>query len=235
MNNTERARPDLVLLPGTMCDARLWADMVPLLAPHATLHHGDLTLDETIAAITRRLLADVPEKFHLCGFSMGGYVAREIALTAPDRVQTLVLVNTSSAGITTDAMVRRHDMARLLEGRPFPGLTRANLRKSVHPARADDTTLLERIQEMAVSLGGEVFARQLRLPRGDGRESLARIGCPALVVAARDDKLRTLDESRTLADGIPGARLEIIEECGHMTPFERPDVLAKLLIDWISK
>lgn len=235
MSKSARALPDLILLPGTMCDARLWADMTPLLTPHATLHHGDLSQDETIAAIARRVLADAPEKFHLCGFSMGGYVAREIALMAPDRVQTLVLVNTSSAGIAADAMARRQDMAKLLAGRPFPGLTRANLRKSVHPARADDTALLERIQEMAVSLGGEVFARQLRLPRGDGRESLARIECPTLVVAARDDKLRTLDESRTLADGIPGARLEVIEDCGHMTPFERPDILAKLLIDWISK
>jgi pimeloyl-ACP methyl ester carboxylesterase len=235
MNKTERALPDLILLPGTMCDARLWADMTPVLAPHARLHHGDLTQDDTIAAIATRVLAAAPEKFHLCGFSMGGYVAREIVLAAPKRAQTLVLVNTSSAGITVDAMARRQDMAKLLEGRPFPGLTRANLRKSVHPARADDASLLDRIQEMAVGLGGEVFARQLRLPRGDGRESLARIECPTLVVAARDDTLRTLDESRTLADGIPGARLEVIEDCGHMTPFERPDVLAQLLIDWISK
>ena len=235
MSKASRSKPDIILLPGTMCNERLWADVAPRLSPVARIHYGDLSKDGTLADMAARVLAAAPEKFHLVGFSMGGYVAREIVLTVPSRILSLILANTSAVGVTAEEMVKRTSMAKLLENRPFRGLTRANLERSVHPMRATDTALLDRIQAMALDLGGEVFARQLSLPRDDGRESLARIECPTLVVAAQDDRLRTLDESRTLADGIPGARLEIIEECGHMTPFERPDVLAQLLIDWISK
>ncbi len=226
--------PPLVLLPGMMCDARLWADMAPQLGAHAALHYGDLTLDDTLAAMAGRVLATAPDRFHLCGFSMGGYVAREIVLTASERVLSLILVNTSSAGTGPEELARHRDMARLVEAGPFTGLTRGNLKKSVDPGREHDSALLDRIQQMARDLGPTVFARQLRLVRDDGRVRLADIACPTLVVAARGDRLRGIEDSRILAAGIPSARLEIMENCGHMTPLERPEALNALIVDWLS-
>ena len=67
-----------------------------------------------------------------------------------------------------------------------------------------------------------------------GRVRLADIACPTLVVAARGDRLRGIEDSRILAAGIPSARLEIMENCGHMTPLERPEALNALIVDWLS-
>lgn len=237
MNNrrpVQLALPDLVLLPGMMCDHRLWAAVAGPLGPHAALHYGDLSGDDSIAAMAASVLAAAPQRFHLGGFSMGGYVAREIVAQAPDRVLSLILMNSSAAGSTPDDMARRRDMARLVAERPFNGLTQANLKKSVHPARAGDTSLLGHIQTMARELGKDVFMRQLVLERADGRPTLGDIACPTLVIACADDLLRTVDESRVLADGIPGARLEVIADCGHMTPMECPDDLNALLIEWLK-
>jgi pimeloyl-ACP methyl ester carboxylesterase len=232
--NSPAAKPDLLLLPGMMCDLRLWADVADALDRQAALHYGDLSQDASIDAMAARVLDSAPRRFHLCGFSMGGYVARKIVAMAPDRVQSLILMNTSSVGSTPEDMSRRRDMARLVAERPFNSLTKANLRKSVHPERAGDAALLDRIQAMALDLGKDAFMRQLTLERADSGPTLGTIACPTLVITCEDDLLRTVAESRTLAEGIAGARLEIVTDCGHMTPLERPAELSALLSDWIQ-
>jgi pimeloyl-ACP methyl ester carboxylesterase len=62
---------------------------------------------------------------------------------------------------------------------------------------------------------------------------LQEIACPTLVVAARQDRLRSIDEAQELADAIPGARLEIIEDAGHLVPLEAPALLAGTLVRWL--
>ena len=97
----------LVLLPGFMLDAGLWDDMAPLLAPLGPIHHGDLFQDETLDGMAARVLAAAPDRFVLVGFSMGGFVARQIARMAPERVRALVLVATSARGDSASQQARR--------------------------------------------------------------------------------------------------------------------------------
>src|SRR3546814_16448588 len=74
-----------------MCDADLWTEVTPLLAPGWNVVHGDLFHDDTIPAMAARVLAAAPERFVAVGFSMGGFAAREMALRAPGRVGGLAL------------------------------------------------------------------------------------------------------------------------------------------------
>jgi pimeloyl-ACP methyl ester carboxylesterase len=84
-------------------------------------------------------------------------------------------------------------------------------------------------------LGPEVRTRQSALIRKDGYADLERITCPSLVVACRQDRLRRFGETERMARHLPNTRFEVIEECGHMAPLEKPHELAALLGDWISK
>ncbi len=95
--------------------------------------------------------------------------------------------------------------------------------------------LLDRLRGMQRRLGPEVRKRQSALIRKDGYEDLRRITCPALVIACRQDRLRTLDETERMAKNLPNARFEVIEDCGHMAPLEKPHELAALLAGWISE
>ena len=198
----DRAMP-LVLLPGFMTDPDLWADMAPSLAPFGPILHGDLGRDDTIAAMARRVAEEAPERFALIGFSMGGYVAREIARLAPERIEALVL------------------------------LSRSAILGSVHPDRVGDQGLVARIRSMGDRLGGDVFLRQAGQARASDRDRLATITCPTLVVAAAQDALRSLDEARELRDGIPGAALIVIDGSGHMLPMEAPEALAEAIVPWL--
>jgi len=228
------SKANLVLLPGFMCDHGLWDRMAARLSAAAELHFGNLFEDDSIPGMAARVLSNAPETFSLAGFSMGGYVAREIVMTAPERVERLALMNTSAEGASSEFLARRQRMIEITRDRPFTGMAPTSLRQAVHPDRADDRPLLDHIQTMARRLGKDVFIRQMGLARQDGHARLAEITCPTLVVSCDQDRLRSVDEARALANGIPDARLEIMADCGHMTPLEQPNVLAELMLDWLA-
>lgn len=219
----------LLLLPGFMCDASLWDDVIPHLDPAWRPIHGDLYRDDSIDAMAERVLAEAPARFVPVGFSMGGFVAREIALRAPDRVAALGLVATSARASLPAEIARKQALRRDLEARGFRGMSRSALRRAIHPDRDDADVLVERLRAMGQRLGGEVMARQLAAERRDGHPDLPRIRCSVLVVGAREDRLRPLAEIEALAAGLPDARLTVLEDCGHMIPLERPRQLARML------
>jgi pimeloyl-ACP methyl ester carboxylesterase len=221
----------LVLLPGFMCDTDLWADMASDLAKLGSLHYGNVYQDDTLDGMARRVLAESPDKFVLVGFSMGGFVARVLTLMAPERVTGVAFV-ASSAREYSDAERQRRRQGAMPGDKP----KRANpgVALGLHPDRERDPVLLDRLRSMQRRLGPEVRARQAALVRRDGYADLERITCPSLVVAARQDRLRSFDETERMAKHLPHSRFNIIEECGHMAPLERPRELAGLIADWIA-
>jgi pimeloyl-ACP methyl ester carboxylesterase len=220
----------LVLLPGFMCDADLWVDMVPELGKIGHLHYGNVYSDDTLEGMARRVLSEAPERFVLIGFSMGGFVARVLTLMAPERVAGVAFVATSAREYTMEERERRQQ-GFLPGNRPKANGNALGL----HPDRDRDPVLLDRLRGMQKRLGPEVRKRQSALIRKDGYADLQRITCPALVIACRQDRLRTLDETRRMAENLPNARFEVIEDCGHMAPLERPHELAALLDGWILR
>src|SRR5476651_1470897 len=219
----------LVLLPGFMCDADLWTDMVPDLERIGHLHYGNVYQDDTLEDMSRRVLAEAPEIFVLVGFSMGGFVARVLTLMAPERVAGVAFVATSAREYTMEERERRQQ-GFLPGNRPKASGNALGL----HPDRDRDPVLLDRLRGMQKRLGPEVRKRQSALIRKDGYTDLQRITCPSLVVACRQDRLRTFAEAERMAKHLPHARFEVIEDCGHMAPLEKPHELAALLADWVQ-
>ena len=217
----------LVLLPGSMCDGDLWRDMVPDLSPLGRLHEGNVYQDDSLEGMARRVLGETPERFVLVGFSMGGFVARVLALMAPERVSGVAFVCTSARGFSDEERARR------MAGRRHPGGSNG-IARGLHPDRERDPVLLDRLRGMQRRLGPNVWKRQAALVRLDGYADLERIACPALVVACRQDRLRRFEEVERMARHLPHARFEVIENCGHMAPLEKPRELARLLAGWIE-
>jgi pimeloyl-ACP methyl ester carboxylesterase len=221
----------LVLLPGFMCDADLWADMAGDLAKLGAIHYGNVYQDDTLEGMARRVLAESPEKFVLIGFSMGGFVARVLTLLAPERVTGVAFIASSARGYSADETERRKRGFQPADRPP-----RANgVAAGLHPDRERDPVLLERLRGMQRRLGPEVRARQAALVRRDGYADLERIACPAVVVACRHDRLRSFAETERMAKHLPRARFAVIEDCGHMVPLERPHDLAALLGEWVAE
>ncbi|MEQ8588058.1 MAG: alpha/beta fold hydrolase [Thalassobaculaceae bacterium] len=233
---------NIVCLPGFMCGPDLFADFARHMEGRATgpahrrmaLLHGDVYSDPSIDGMAARVLAQAPERFALLGFSMGGFVARRIALSAPERVEALILVATSARATSEAEHARKEAILAQLAESGFKGMSRKALARGIHPDHPQRDALVERLKAMGTALGGEVMARQLRATRVDGHADLPKIAAPTLVIAGRQDALRPLSELEALAAGIPGARFEIFDGCGHMVPLEQPDRLAESISEFLD-
>lgn len=223
----------LVFVPGFMLDEDLWRDVQPALQPFTPLFYADMSKDSSIEALVDRALAEAPPLFSLIGFSMGGYVAREMARRAPERVQVLVLICTSARGDGANQVARKASANAHKERSKFNGMSRAAIVKSLHPDRAADAEMIERIRVMGERLGADVFIRQSAITREDGMQTLHEIKVPTLVIAAAQDALRSLDQARELQRGIPGAVMTVIKNSGHMIPIEAPQVLSGVIATWL--
>lgn len=184
----------LLFIPGYMADEELWAPLEAELEEFRPIVHADISKDDSIAQMARRSVAEAPERSVVIGFSLGGYVAREVARQAPDRVVALVLVATSSRADTAD-QARRKSSAVELATRPVKGLSRASIQASLHSLRRSDNELISRIRDMGIRLGYDVFLRQSGLKRESDFEHLSEIRCPMLIVAGEQDQIRSRDEA----------------------------------------
>lgn len=77
------SRLPLLLLPGLLCDGGLWRAQIAAVADLAAVTVADLTLDDSIEAMTNRALNTMPERFAVAGMSMGGYVALPSSVAPP--------------------------------------------------------------------------------------------------------------------------------------------------------
>ncbi|RZA30086.1 MAG: alpha/beta hydrolase [Lysobacteraceae bacterium] len=225
----------ILLVPGYMADETLWDDVLPSLARFGPATHADLRHDDSIEAMASRALANAPCSFILVGFSMGGYVAREIARLAPERVRALVLVATSTRPDTPSLRQSRGTVGKAAALVSFSGLSRTAIATSLHPRQAGNEVLIERVRAMGVRLGGEVFRRQSSIVRAGDLDRLHEIRCPTLIVAAGQDRLRSREESEEMHAGIAGAELAVIEDSGHMLPIEAPQALLAVIEPWLDR
>jgi pimeloyl-ACP methyl ester carboxylesterase len=227
-------RAPLVLLPGLLCDARLWRDQAVALADIAEPATADLTLDDSVAAMAGRVLAGAPGRFALAALSMGGYVAFEVLRQAPERVARLALLDTSAAPDTPErARQRRAAMESLKLGR-FQGVTTRMLPQLVH-ARHVRGAVGDEVRAMARRVGGAAFLRQQQaiLDRPDSRPLLPSIRIPTVVAVGDSDVLTPVTEVEEIHRGIAGSAMHIFRECGHLPAMELPQETTQVLRKWL--
>ena len=230
------AIPGLVLVPGLLCDALLWEAQLKALEGFARCWVADHTRSDTMAGVAADVLRDAPfERFALAGLSMGGYVALEIVRQAPERVDRLALLDTSARADTPTQLEKRRGLISLARRGRFIGVTHALLPLFIHTSRANDEKLVTTVKEMARSIGSDAFIRQEEaiMSRADSLPLLGRIACPTLVLCGRQDAVAPLDRHEEMANGIPGATLKVIEECGHLSTLERPAEVSLALRAWL--
>jgi pimeloyl-ACP methyl ester carboxylesterase len=226
----------LVLLPGLLCDRELWRGPAEALADIALPWVADLTLDDGIASMARRVLATAPPAFALAGLSMGGYCALEIVRQAPKRVKRLAPLDTGARPDTSEQSTRRRGLIELAEMGEFKGVTPRLLPLLLNSRHLKDKDLADRVTAMAHRVGKAAFIRQQKAIMGriDSRPFLPKIACPTLVLCGRQDQLTPLALSEEMRDLIPGSVLEVIDDSGHLSAMEQPKHVAAAMRIWLT-
>jgi len=225
----------LILLPGLLCDEALWAHQTRYLAEVADVTVADLTGRDSVSELAADVLATTPPRFAVAGLSMGGYVALEIVRQAPERVVKLALLDTNARADTDKQRRRRRGLMALADRGEFRGVTPRLLPMLIHPDRIGEEALTSEVMAMAERVGRDAFQRQQKLimDRPDSRPGLSSLRLPTLVLCGRQDAISTLEMHVEMAEAIPGARLAIVEECGHLAALERPHATTALMRDWL--
>lgn len=230
------ASQPLVLVPGLLCDALLWAPQVQGLADHADCWVVAPTQHDSVDALARAALAACPfEHFALAGLSMGGYIAMAMWRQAPQRVQRLALLDTNALADTPEASANRRALVARARAEGLGAVADALLPKLVWPQAPSHAALRAMVRTMALDVGVDAFARQQAaiIGRPDTREALRGVACPTLVACGAQDLLTPPALHEEMAALIPGARLVVFADCGHLSTLEQPESVNRALQGWL--
>ena len=244
----EGGGPWVTLSHSLSCDLSMWDDLVAALAPkfsvlrYDTRGHGGssapvgpYSFDQLTADFNGLLDVLDIESTHFVGLSMGGMIAQHLALSTPQRVDKLVIANSTSrippeAGPLWDeriAIVLAQGCAGVVEGtlaRWFtPGF------RAAHPAAVARIATQIRSTPTTGYVGSATAIRALDIT--------ARIGgivAPTLVIVGADDPGTPPAMSEVIAATIPGARLEIIPSASHLSCIEQPEIFNRLVADFLK-
>jgi pimeloyl-ACP methyl ester carboxylesterase len=226
----------LVLVPGLLCSARLYAPQVAALWPLGQVAVADHRRDADMNAIAARILAEAPPRFALAGLSMGGYIAFAMLRLAPERIVRLALLDTSARPDLPEQKAGREKFIAMAQAGKLADIVATLTPRFLHRSRANDGALKGIVRAMADETGVEAFVRQERaiMARPDSRPLLASIKCPTLVLAGEGDELTPPALAQEMADGIAGSTLTIVPDCGHLSTLEQPDAVNAALTDWLT-
>jgi pimeloyl-ACP methyl ester carboxylesterase len=225
----------ILLVPGVACSSRIFSPVVPALWRFGPVTVANHIRDDNMGAIARRILAEAPPRFALAGHSMGGYIAFEIMRQAPERVAKLALMNTQARPDTLEATTRRRSLMERTRSGDYRGVLDELFPVFVHPSRHGDAGLRRIVDDMGEDVGPEAYIRQqvAVISRPDSRPTLAWIKCPTLVLTCDTDNTVPNTLSDEMANGIPGAKLVVLPNCGHLPQLEQPQATADALVEWL--
>jgi pimeloyl-ACP methyl ester carboxylesterase len=236
----------LVLLHPFPFDAEFWTPLGAVLPADRPVRtpefpgFGGAPLEDgvTIDGVADRLAGEIARepggRAVVCGLSLGGYIALSLAARHPGRVAALVLADTRAEADDPAARNGRDAAIARVRSGDVSGFLDSLLPRLLAPHAPPDVVARARRIALRQPPEGVVAALAALRSRPDRRPDLPRIAVPTLVIWGREDRVTPEEAARALAAGIPGARLEVIPDAGHLTALERPEEFAAILAEFLG-
>jgi len=232
-------RERLVLLPGMMCDARLFAPQIEAFHTSHEVVTCGLTGSDSIDGLARQVLGEVGQApFNLAGLSMGGIIAMAIARLAPLQVTRLALLDTNHrADPPGRRAIRDAQVTKVLDGHMRVVIIDEMKPNYLAAVNRGDQALLDLLVTMALDLGADAFLSQTRAlrERTDQSDALRHFSGPALVLCGAEDTLCPPERHREMAALLSDAELVLIPDAGHITTLENPVAVNAALAAWLAR
>lgn len=224
----------LVLIPGTLCDARLFKRQVSVLRRDWRVKVLDYRHLKDIEAWPEQALSTLPERFCLAGFSLGGLWALELLRRAPHRVQGLAMIASNA-----EAGSRRGRRRSAALWRLWRGAGPDSVAQQVKPDYFHHHSVRVRHARLVRDMARATPARTARSAfewaahRPSGLALLAAFNEPVLIVSGANDRLCPRRLQQRMAQAQPQAQWIELPRCGHLVPLEEPAALTRALSHWL--
>jgi len=225
----------LVMIPGMMCDERIFAPQIEELVSKRSVHVADISKHDNIGDLAADVLSHAPPKFCLLGHSMGGIVAMEICAQDPKRIEKLVLIDTNPLAELEEVKLKREpQISDALSGKLI-NVIRDEMKPNYLASSENQDIILNICMEMALSLGPKVFINQSRAlqTRADQQSNIQSINIPVLIMCGSEDKLCTVERHEMMHNMISNSELKIINNAGHIPTLEQPSETTEVLKEWL--
>ncbi|MCY4542095.1 MAG: alpha/beta hydrolase [Rhodobacteraceae bacterium] len=226
----------LVLLPGHMCDRRVFAWQMPRLRQAAGSVLVPVPMADTIERMARDVVDAVPGSFSVAGHSLGGIVAMEIARLAPSRIRRLALISTNHRSERSEvAELRKDRVARVTRGQ-LETVMREEMKPAYLAESSRKVETLDLIMRMAVDLGPSAFVLQSQaiMTRRDYSSTLKQVQLPVALVYGTEDTLCPPDYHFAMSRILPNAVLCPVPDAGHMPMLEQPERFCSHMLAWLE-
>ncbi|MGR3362542.1 MAG: alpha/beta fold hydrolase [Maritimibacter harenae] len=226
----------VLLVPGMMSDARVFAPQIADLSARHPVHVANISRGHSIREIAAEVLHQAPPRFALCGVAMGAIVAIEMLRRVPERVTRLCLISSLPLVETPEQAVwREPQIVKAQAGQLDEAMADALPEDTFAPGPNREATMAT-VAEMARAQGIEVFVRQSRAlqRRPDGQAALAHLRVPSLVLCGEHDKITPVKRHSFLAELMPYAELAVIDDAGHLPTLETPEKTSLALNAWLD-
>jgi 3-oxoadipate enol-lactonase len=169
------------------------------------------------------------ERVSLCGLSLGGAVGLHLSATAPDRLDRLIVACSS---LTFDPPEPWRERAKVVRADGMTAISHAAVQRwFTTTTQRDEPELVDRFRLRLEATPPEGYAASCEaLAAWDFREAAVEVRVPTLVVAAAEDTATPPDEGRLIAESMPGAHLEIVEDAAHFVNVEQPRKFSQLVL-----
>lgn len=227
----------LVMLPGMMCDARLFAPQYLVLESTRPVIIPHLYGAEQITSLVENIMPSLPPQFALAGLSMGGIIAMEICRLYPGRVTRLALMDTNPFAEAPERQALRQTQIDRVSAGGLKEIMRDEMKPHYLAATAQRAEILDLCMAMALTLGDDVFIQQSRMlaSRRDQTATLQTIKVPTLLLHGEEDYLCPATHHLAMADLITGAKLVTIPHAGHLPCLEQPAKTNLALRRWLEE
>jgi 3-oxoadipate enol-lactonase len=226
-----------VLLHGHSLDPRMWQPQLGVfdgcIAPALRGYHDGLPAMTEFSYCTDLAASLEPAKFHLVGLSLGGNIALEFALCFPERVASLVLLDSSLKGFAPDAaqLAVAAQVANAFEVGGLEAARAAWLAAPLFAAARENTILNAQLEAWVQDYSGWHWAHGISPSAAieDVSNRLSEVRAKTLIVVGQRDTSYFHNVAKYLRSGILGSRLEEIKAAGHLVNLEQPEVVNQLL------
>ena len=195
----------LVLIPGLLCNSRLWSAQIEALSAHADIYVPEIVGQTTIAQMATSILDSMRGRFSLAGFSLGSQVALQIMELAADRIDRLALLSATHGGLLPPVQEALRKAILTIERGGFAEYLESAYPTYVISSHAQDRDIRQSFMDMAYEVGPASGVLQMKalLDLEEPFRHLGQISCPTIVIGGSEDRRTTPAAHETLARGTP--------------------------------
>lgn len=226
----------IVMLPGMMCDERLFAPQIAHLKERYHVKTMPIHEHANMADLAKNMLVQSPDEFALLGLSMGGILAMEIMSQAPQRITHLALLDTNPRAELDVVKQRRGPQIERVKNGGLSQIMRDEMKPNYLVDSPNKLDILNLCMVMAEDLGDQAFINQsiaLR-DRPDYQNVLKGVDVPTLIMCGREDVLCPIERHELMHELISGSVLHIVDKAGHLPTLEQPEIVNKALDQWLE-